>query len=504
MNRTIPVSRPRNAPLYAALDLGSNSFHLLVGRFEGDSLVVVDRHKETVRMASGLGIDGALSLASMRRALAALGRIAERLRPVATECIRVVGTNTLRVASNGDAFLEQAELVLGVPIHIISGIEEGRLIYQGIACDVAPTGKRLVVDIGGGSTECVLGQQQPHLLDSLSIGCVSFTDRFFAEGKLSLKAYQQALMAALTEVQTIGKPYRAHGWEDAIGASGTIRAIEKALDKLGFIEQHCITPKALERLVALIFEQRNVRNLGMLGLDADRLSLLPAGLAILQAIFIELKIERMHVSGYALREGLLFEMAGRHNQQRDTRFETIQRLMQQYSVDAEQAQRVEKLALNLLDSVRNDIATPYEMARRLLIWAARLHEIGLAISHDGYHKHSAYVIDNGDLQGFSRQEQKLLAFLVLNHRRKFKLLPASYGFNPDWRLIQVFRLACLFCRRRDDTMVPLYVELGFSRDKCRIGLVRDWLDTHPLTLENLHEEAGFLARQNLQLQIVRI
>jgi exopolyphosphatase/guanosine-5'-triphosphate,3'-diphosphate pyrophosphatase len=195
-------------------------------------------------------------------------------------------------------------------------------------------------------------------------------------------------------------------------------------------------------------------------------------------------------------------MAG-HRHSMDARAETIRRLMQQYSVDVEQAQRVEKLALTLLESVKDSIATPYEMARRLLIWASRLHEIGFVISHNGYHKHSAYVIDNGDFQGFSRQEQKLLSFLVLNHRRKFKILPSAYGFNPDWRLIQLFRLACLFCRRRDDAMVPLYVELGFSRDKCRVGLAGDWLDTHPLTVENLHEEAGFLAKQDLQLQIAR-
>jgi len=502
MALTQPALRTQNTGLYAALDLGSNSFHLLVGRFEGDNLVVVDRHKETVRMASGLGAGGALSPAVMRRALSALGRIAERLRPVAPASIRVVGTNTLRIASNGDEFLEQAELILGVPIDIISGIEEGRLIYQGIACDVAPKGRRLVVDIGGGSTECVIGEQQPLLLESLVMGCVSFTDRFFPDGKLSLKAYQQALMAALTEVQSIGKPYRATGWQDAIGASGTIRAIEKTLDKLGYIEHHCITPKSLDRLVALIFQERNVRNLDMLGLDADRLAIFPAGLAILQAIFIELKIEKMHVSGYALREGLLYEMAG-HRRSLDTRAETIKRLMQQYSVDIEQAQRVEKLALTLLESVKDSIATSYDMARSLLIWASCLHEIGFVISHNGYHKHSAYVIDNSDLQGFSRQEQKLLSFLVLNHRRKFKVLPSAYGFKPDWRLIQLFRLACLFCRRRDDAMVPLYVELGFSRDKCRVGLAGDWLDTHPLTLENLYEEAGFLAKQDLQLQIAR-
>jgi exopolyphosphatase/guanosine-5'-triphosphate,3'-diphosphate pyrophosphatase len=502
MAQISPQNRAANGELYAALDLGSNSFHLLVGRFEGDNLVVVDRHKETVRMASGLDDSGTLSAVVIRRALSALSRIAERLRPVAPACIRVVGTNTLRVATNGDQFLEKAEAILGAPIDIVSGVEEARLIYQGIACDVAPDGKRLVIDIGGGSTECVLGEQQPILLNSLKIGCVTLTDRYFPSGKLSAKAYQKALIIALTEVQTIGKPYRSVGWKDVIGASGTIRAIEKALDKLGFIEHHCITLNAIDQLVALVFAHRNVSDLTMLGLDAARLSLLPAGLAILHALFVEFKIESMHVSGYALREGLLYEMAG-HTHSVDQRLDTVKRLMQQYFVDEEQAQRVEKMSLTLLESVKDSIATPYDVAKSLLIWASRLHEIGLAIGHDGYHKHGAYVIDNGDLKGFSRQEQKLLSFLVLNHRRKFKVLPSAYGFNPDWRLIQVFRLACLFSRRRDDAMLPMYVELDFSRDKCRVGLAKDWLYTHPLTLENLDEEAEFLNKQNLQLAIVK-
>ncbi|HNE25525.1 MAG TPA: Ppx/GppA phosphatase family protein [Pseudomonadales bacterium] len=486
--------------LFAALDLGSNSFHLLVGRFDGDALVVVDRHKETVRMASGIGANGALSAEVMRRSLSALSRIAERLRPVSPSCIRIVGTNTLRIATNGDRFLEKAEIILGAPISIISGIEEARLIYQGIACDVAPDGKRLVIDIGGGSTECVLGERQPLLLNSLRMGCVSFTDRFFSDGKLSLKSYQRALTAALKEVQNISKSYRDIGWKNALGSSGTIRAIERALDKLGYIEHHCVTLKTVERLVALVFEHRHIRHLGMLDLDSDRLSLLPAGLAILHAIFIEFKIESMHVSSYALREGLLYEMSGKMPSA-DIRTDTVARLMRQYSVDHKQAARVEKLALLFLNQAKDAVATPFTMASRILTWAARLHEIGLAIGHDGYHKHSAYVIDNGDLQGFSRQEQKILSFLVLNQRQKLKPLPNSYGFDPDWRLVQIFRLACLFCRRRDDAMLPAYFEIVFLRHQCRLSLVKDWLDMHPLTLECLRDEHDFFSKLNLSLVI---
>jgi len=487
--------------IYAALDLGSNSFHVLLARFEGRRLVVLDRYKDTVRLASGLLDDGNLSEEAVVRALKALEKIAERIRPLPRAYVRVVGTNTLRAAKNRDVFLVRAEKILGVPINIISGLEEARLIYLGVAKDFTPEDRtRLVVDIGGGSTELVLGRNKPLKLESLYMGCVSFMRQFFPDGKLSARAYEKALLAARSEVQGLVTQFGASNWDEAVGSSGTIRSIERVLDGMGFNRNHVITMSGLEQLADAVIQAKHSDQLLLPGLDADRRPVFAGGLAVLQGIFAELKITEMHVSVYAIREGIIYDLAGRLHQ-RDKRVETIERMMEQYHVDRGQARRVGRLALALLDQVGTEVATDTAQARRLLQWAVDLHEIGLSIAHGGYHRHGAYILANSDMPGFSRQEQQLLSFLVLNHRRKLKPEPAAYGFVPDWRLVTVLRLACLFSRRRDAALVPSGIRLSFQNARCRLRLPMGWLEQHPLTREDLLQEKQLLVGAGIELSV---
>lgn len=491
------MARPSDE-IYAALDLGSNSFHLLLARFEGRRLVVLDRYKDMVRLASGLQDDGNLSDESMVRALQALEKMAERIEPLPPAYVRAVGTNTLRVAKNRDVFLAGAEKILGVPVNIISGHEEARLIYLGVAKDFTPEDRtRLVVDIGGGSTELVLGRNKPLKLESLYMGCVSFTRQFFADGRLTARAYDKALLAARGEVQGLVSRFGGQNWDEAVGSSGTIRTIERVLDGMGLTQNHAITLDGLEELAAQVVAAKCVDRLDLPGLDGERGSVFAGGLAVLHGIFAELKIEAMHVSVYTIREGVIYDLAGRLHQ-RDKRVETIERMMEQYHVDRAQARRVGRLALALLDQA---VPNADGQARRLLQWAVDLHEIGLSIAHNGYHRHGAYILTHSDMPGFSRQEQQLLGFLVLNHRRKLKPEPATYGFEPDWRVVIVLRLACLFMRRRDAALVPAGISLQFSGQRCQLVLPQNWLDQHPLTREDLVQERQLLAAVGMELAI---
>jgi len=487
--------------IYAALDLGSNSFHVLLARFDGPRLLVLDRYKDNVRLASGLQEDGNLSEEAMARACRALEKIAERIRPLPPAYVRVVGTNTLRAAKNRDVFLARAEKILGVPISIISGLEEARLIYLGVGKDFTPEDRtRLVVDIGGGSTELVLGRNKPLKLESLYMGCVSFARQFFPEGRVTRRVYEKAVLAARSEVQGLVSEFSASNWDEAVGSSGTIRAIERVLHGMGLNQNHVITPEGLDQLAEAVIAAKYAEVLDLPGLDDDRRPVFAGGLAVLHGIFAELKIRAMHVSMYAIREGIIYDLAGRLHQ-RDKRVETIERMMEQYRADRPQVRRVNRFALSLLKQVEHQLATDAEQARRLLQWAVDLHEIGLSIAHSGYHKHGAYIVANSDMPGFSRQEQQLLSFLVLNHRRKLKQEPEAYGFVPDWRLVTVLRLACLFLRRRDAALLPAQVEIGFQGARCRLRVPAKWLNLHPLTREDLLQEKHLLSAIGVELTV---
>ena len=496
----MPDSPAQSGLTYAALDLGSNSFHLLVARYQFGKLEVLDRHKEMVRLASGLQEDGSLAAKSMEQALHSLERFAERLRHTPDAQIRVVGTNTLRAAKNSDTFLAEAERILGTPIHIISGIEEARLIYRGVAADHAPEERRLVIDIGGGSTELILGRERPIALESLYMGCVSFSKRFFPDGKISRKRYREAVTAARIEAQGHIRAFGCRNWSEAVGSSGTIRAIESILEAKGLADDHSISAQGLESLAGVMLEYDNLADLKLPGLSAERRPVILGGLAVLQGLFLELGVERMHVSGYAVREGLILDLIDR-DQHRDLRAETVKQMMRRYQVDAGQVVRVHRIARHLMRQNEDFFGGEYRRCRRRLKSAIRLHEIGLAIAHSGFHKHGAYLLENSDMPGFSKQEQKHLSFLVLNQRRKLQPLPETYGFTPNWNLVLIMRLACLLSRRRDKNCLPEGIQLSFVDGGARLSLRREWVERHPLTMDQLNKEQKYMSQQGYRLEL---
>ena len=492
------------AQTVAAVDLGSNSFHLIVARLSPGELRTMDRLKEMVRLAGGLRADKRLDPDTQERALACLERFGQRLRELPSDRVRVVGTNTLRSARGAEDFLARAELALGQPIEIVSGIEEARLIYLGVAHSlaVAPDDRRLVMDIGGGSTELIIGEgYAPGRMESLYMGCVSLTNAHFPEGKLTAKAFRRAETAARQELEPHEQAFRARGWDEAVGASGTIRAAAKVAEANGWSEGG-LTAEALERMTAAMVDLGKVGKLDKLkGLSSDRAPVFAGGLAILRATFEALGIERMAVAEGALREGLLHDLVGRIRQE-DVRETSVRALARRYHVDTDHADRVATTATHALAQAGPGWALPVDWGEPYLRWAALLHEIGLDIAHSGYHKHGAYIVDNADLLGFTQQEQDLLAALLRNHRRKFTTktfaeLPERWQV-PTRRLAVLLRLAVVLHRNRSPEPLP---ELTLSADGDRLHLAfpAGWLDAHPLTHADLEQEAAFLADADFTL-----
>ncbi len=497
---TATSSRPA-AQTLAAIDLGSNSFHMVVARVVDGELVIVDRMKEMVQLGAGLNDARRLSAEAQLRALACLERMGQRIRQLPQASVRVVGTNTLRVAKNSEEFLERAEQALGQPIEIISGIEEARLIYSGVAHGLGPKDeRRLVVDIGGGSTELVIGQHfSPLDLESLYMGCVTMMRRHFDDGKLTAKRFRRAEVTALQELERIEKRFRRLGWQIAIGASGTIRAVARVVREAGF-SQRGITRASLKKLRTAIVDAGSIERLELPGLARVRAPVFPGGVAVLSAIFESLEIDEMDVSDSALREGVLNDLLGRVLH-RDVRSETVNALMERYHVDKEQAQRVEATLLRLIPQVVESWRLPLQRLLELGSWAARLHEIGLDIAHSHYHKHGAYVLENSDMPGFSKQEQRVLSVLVRAHRRKFlgslwKSLPASA--RRVEHLAVLLRLAVLLHRSRTDVAD---VTVAGTRRCLEVRFPAGWLEAHPLTQADLQEEAAFLAAGSFELRV---
>lgn len=492
----------QDTPVFAALDLGSNSFHLLVARCSRGRLEVIDRHKEMVRLASGLKGDGTLSESAIERALDSLARFAERLLSTPNAHIHIVGTNTLRAATNSDAFLAEAEKILGAPINIISGIEEARLIYRGVVHDLSATEKkRLVVDIGGGSTELIVGTIKPLRLESLYMGCVSYTNQFFPNGKITSKSYRRAVLCAQDEVQAVGFAFGSHQWTEAVGTSGTIRGILAILEAMNLSPEHTITLESLNVLAEKICDFDHVDKIDLPGLNDDRRPVIIGGIAVLHGVFKELNIDQMQVSAFAIREGIILDMAGTF-EDLDIRNETVAWMVEQYRVDKAQSVRVANMVGQLFKQVKSDFGRDYISSKKLVSWAAEMHEVGLSISHAGHNKHSAYLLQHSEMPGFSRQEQKLLSFLVLNHRRKLRPMTKTYGFNPDWRLVQIIRLACLLSRRRSDDAIPQELEIKFIDKGMQLSLPQQWLELHPLTAESLVSEQTYQAEQDIKLEVV--
>ncbi|VVM07396.1 Ppx/GppA phosphatase family protein [Methylacidimicrobium tartarophylax] len=489
-------------PLAAAVDLGSNSFHLLVIQEEKGQFRPIDRLKEPVRLAAGLDAAGTLSRDAMDRALRCLERFGQRLKPIPPSRVRVAGTNTLRKARNAEEFIRKAEKALGHSIDVISGHEEARLIYLGVAHGTEEDGRlRLVVDIGGGSTELILGRGLiPERMESLFMGCVSMSGAHFADGAISPSRMRRAELEALRELEPIAATYRSAGWGRAIGSSGTILGIFGVVQAEGW-STHGITAAALKKIEKALVEAGRVDKLPFGGLDEERKLVLPGGVAILVALFQALGIGVLEVSHSALREGLLYDLLGR-NSEADSRETTVRNLAEQFRIDAQQAHRVQKLALNLFEQVAA-ICRFTKEDRHFLSWAALLHEIGLFIAYSQYHKHGAYILSHIDMPGFSLGDQQRLAFLVRSHRRKYPgqelLLLREADRNSTFCLSILLRIAIVLARSRQD---PLLLEIGMEGGERRwkLRFPPNWLTEHPLTKADLEAEAAYLEPQGFRLR----
>lgn len=497
------AGNPPDADEYAAIDLGSNSFHMVVARYGANTLTTIDRVREMVRLGAGLDDKNRLTDEAAERALDCLKRFGERLRGIKSENVRIVGTNTLREARNSAQFIEQAELVLDFPINIISGIEEARLIYLGVSETLKEDlGLRLVIDIGGGSTEMIVGDvTTPMYLESLYMGCISSSEKFFPDGKITTSRMRRAILAARTELEPHVAKFRRLEWVDVIGTSGTVRAIERVVRESGFSEGG-ITPAALERLLAEVVAAGHIDNLHPAGLGERRRPVFAGGVAVMTAVFRSLGIKHMRVSDGSLREGVLADLIGR-SKEHDTRSETVRDLIKRHYIDEKQAKRVRNLATYFFKQVKD----AWNLRRRhklVMQWAAQLHEIGLMIAHSQHHRHGAYILEHMDLAGFSRQEQEVLSVLVRLHRRKFSIQTLEH-FRPEKmtlmvRLIILLRLAVLFNRGRSEERLP---EIRMHVNEAEISLMLDaqWLEQHPLTRTDLEQEQLWLEGSGVRLQI---
>ena len=485
-------------PILAAVDLGSNSFRLQVARVEGDQLYMLDELREPVRLAAGLTADKYLDADAQQRALSALGKFAERLRDLPREAVRVVGTNSFRIAKNAADFIPQAEHALGFPIEVIAGREEARLIYLGVAHELPPSqDQRLVIDIGGGSTECIIGSGlTPLKLESLYMGCVSLSTRYFPDGKITKQNLKQAEIMARNEFQTIAADYR-NEWRQAYASSGTAKAIAEILESSGF-SKGGITREGMEKLRALLLDAGDVQKLSSLGLKADRIPVFPGGFAILYAAFCELDISLMTPALGALREGVLYDLWGRSHDQ-DIRDVTVQQFLQRYHVDKAQADRVAQLAHAFaLQFSGDDIG---EASLQLLDWAAMLHEIGISVAHSSYHKHSAYILANADMPGFSKKDQARLSMLALAQRGNLSRLQGQLKTSEDHLLAMSLRLAVLIYRKRSDRTLP-ELHVRFSGTKFHLALDPAWLEQNPMTESALQDEVRHWKSLGIGMQII--
>jgi len=476
--------------LLAAVDLGSNSFRLLIGRVRqsalGAQILPLDILKETVRLAAGLQTDGHLDAESQQRAILALNRFAERLRSFGPNRVRAVATNTFRVATNAKHFLLGAEAALGFPIEVISGVEEARLIYEGAAHELPSDGeRRLVVDIGGGSTECILGtDQQPERLESCYVGCVSWTQRYFPGGAVTRESIDEAVAHARSALGAVGVQFRARGWRYAVGTSGTTKALSH-LAYLNF-QREVLDRHALAELQRLLVRAGHVERLDIRGLRADRRPVIAGGIAVMRAVFEEFGLETMRYCPAALREGVLYDLLGRESGQ-DMRAITVDALQRRYGVDTVHADRVAETAMALFDQVARGVREELQSERTILGWAARLGEVGLSIAQADYHKHSGYILLHAEMPGFSLSEKTRLANLALGQTGSIRKLQGLLQRERDWLMVLSLRIALILHRRRDNSEVLLPALFARQRE-VRIELSAAWLAHHPLTHASLRAE----------------
>ena len=490
--------------LLAAIDMGSNSFHLAIARVDHGEVKKVASMSEKGQLAAGLDENKNLTEAAQQRGLACLARFVGRLSSVQANRLRIVATNALRQAKNGQEFIQKAAEILPKPIEIIAGREEARLIYLGVSHTMANSGRRLVIDIGGGSTELIIGEEfEPIHTESLQMGCVAYTKAYFPEGEISPKDFDKAVVAARKEMSGIANTYKAEGWDTVVGSSGTIKACRQICINMGWSdEQESLTRQGLDKLKEKLLKFKHISDMDFDGLKEDRRAVLPAGIAILYAIFEVLNIDKLIYSDGALREGVMYDLLGRF-QHEDIRDRSVQAMMGRYGADPKQAERVVSTAQHLFDGVATKLnlnSDDSDLLRR----AAYLHEIGLAISHSGYHKHSAYLLQHSDIAGFSQIDQNYLSHLVAHHRRKLRsdarIDALRVGGNKLVYLCLLLRLAVLLNHSRSDEMLPAIELQAVNEQQWQLsvsGDAKQW----PLLIADLHDEQVQFKHWDIELSI---
>lgn len=497
----LPKLRPEIA---AAIDLGSNSFHMIVARIQDEQLAVIDRIRESVRLADGLDKNGDINEATFDSALKCLERFGQRLADFPAGSVRAVGTSTLRNANNSDEFLALAEKALGHPLDIIAGVEEARLIYLGVAQSLAVSEqRRLIMDIGGSSTELIVGQgYTPEYMESMEMGCVTITKKFFSDGKVTAKQVENARIFARTELEPHVSTFQELGWQQSIGASGTIRAVQKVAVANGWCDSG-ISKTVLTNIIDVFCKTVEIEQVQLPGLVDERRPVFIGGTTILLAVFEALGIEHLEVSDRALREGLLHDLLDRF-QDHDTRDTSVTALARRYHADDEQSQRVRQSCLQILPQVCESWGLNLDESAKWLSWAAQLHEIGLDIAHNRHHHHAAYIIEHSDLAGFSQQEQKFLAMMIRGHRRKlpsklYKELPKR-ACKQVKRLSVILRLAVILHRSRSQKTLD-YLMLKVDEKHIHLTFPEQWLTQHPLTEADLQQEIEHLKTVGFELSL---
>ncbi|MFT6989686.1 MAG: exopolyphosphatase/guanosine-5'-triphosphate,3'-diphosphate pyrophosphatase [Paraglaciecola sp.] len=493
----------RDSSKVAALDMGSNSFHLVVARIVAGSVQIVHRVKQKVRLADGLGNDGVLSDEAMQKGLDTLSVIAESLQGFEPEYVRVVATHTLRRASNAKDFLKAAKKVFPFPIDVISGAEEARLIYQGVAHTNHQHGQRLVIDIGGGSTEFIIGEDfDTKILRSLQMGCVSYTNRFFKQGELKAKAFDKAITSARQELEMIDKQYKHIGWETCIGTSGTIKVIIELAAQLDSTNrENQVSLSDLYTLKDLCCAAGNSRHLKLQGLTEDRQPVFAAGLAILIGVFKSLKIDQMEFSPAALREGVLYEMED-NLKQVDIRERSAESLATRYDVDVQHAKRVLTTTMALYQHIKKNWGIDSTELKNLLAWSALLHEVGMQINTRGIQRHSGYILQNIELPGFGQEQQNLLATLARFHRKKIKVVEIPeftiLAQEQIYKLISLLRLGVLLnIKRQDDILPNIYLEA--EGRNLSIQFPEGWLEQKPVFSADIERECAYIHELGINL-----
>ncbi|MGO2290769.1 guanosine-5'-triphosphate,3'-diphosphate diphosphatase [Pseudoalteromonas sp.] len=475
--------------VYAVIDLGSNSFHMLIAKSIAGGLQTIGRVKRKVRLAAGLNNENVLSYEAMQRGWECLALFVERLQDIPKKNITIVATATLRLATNADVFKQKAEQILGHKINVISGELEARIIYKGVAHTSSCVGRQLVIDIGGASTEVVIGKGFSALhYKSLNIGCVTYLERYFKDYKLNEANYNAAIKAARLVIDDIAADYKIAGWEVASGASGTVQAIQEIMIAQNLSDS--LTLKKLQTIKAQSIEYQTINDLDLPGLSEERRLVFVSGLAILIALFESLEIERMGLAGGALREGVLYSMIPEfHNH--DIRKRTVDAFMSRYHVDQKQADRVAELSLQLAEKVNEQWGIAAAEGLPLLKAVAQLHEVGLLIEYKQYQQHTAYILENTDMPGFSQSEHKLIVAIAKAHRADMqKGIFSELGNNAELsqQITRLLRIAVILSMRRQNDVLPK-LDLTVSNEALVLSFEGDWLKSHPLMASELQQEA---------------